>query len=98
MISFTPVRSLGDCVGSAYALRDERIASHVFRTWWVSPPLTCSLTRDFPNTVGFTPHICKQNRDAPWPVGKIYTYSKDVPTSDKTGYVTPGGVPGAQHG
>ena len=65
LISFTPVRSLGGCVGSAYALRDEGIASHVFRTWWVSPPLTCSLTRDFPNTVGFTPHICKQNRDAP---------------------------------
>ena len=65
IISFTPVRSLGDCVGSAYALRYEGIASHVFRAWLVSPPHTCSLNRDFPDTVGFTPHICKQNRDAP---------------------------------
>ena len=64
IISFTPVRSLGDCVGLAYALRYEGIASHVFRAWWVSPPRICSLNRDLLNTVGFTPHICKQNRDS----------------------------------
>jgi hypothetical protein len=34
IISFIPVRILGDCVGSAYALRDEGIASHVFRAGW----------------------------------------------------------------
>ena len=66
IISFTPVRSLGDCVGLAYALRYEGIASHVFRAWLVSPSRTCSLNRDLPNTVGFTPHICKQDRDVPW--------------------------------
>jgi hypothetical protein len=42
----------------------------VFRAWLVSSSRICSLNRDFPNTVGFTPHICKQNRDVPCPQGQ----------------------------
>jgi len=56
---------LADCVETAEVLQYQRGGSHVCSVCFASTPHTCWLNCDSSDTVGFTPHICKGNRDEP---------------------------------
>jgi hypothetical protein len=63
--SFTPVRLLADCVGTAEVLQYLRGVSHMRSVCFASPPHTSWLNCNSSDTVGLTPQICKGNHDEP---------------------------------
>src|SRR5215510_11427124 len=72
--SFTPVRMLADCVGTAEVLQYSRGVSHVRSVCFASPRHTCWSNCNSSDTVGLTPHIGKGNHDEPCHVALISAY------------------------